>query len=130
MYVDCGKDRHHSSLKDACKGEPYLEVVHIGRFFEAAVDPTVLNQDNIDATRLQIGQDKELYVTIALSELTPETGWFIFLEGSHQRPMDTHLWTKRIIRLVPGDAVIWRGNLVSTQTGGGGLFLTLVFRQE
>lgn len=73
----------------------------------------------------------QVYVTIALTDLNPKTGWFIFLEGSHRRASTTFSvaeWNQVGLDIKAGDAVVWRGDLSYLHSSGGGAsFMTMVF---
>ena len=80
---------------------------------------------NITHSLLHVGNKNELNVTIALSSLSPENGFFRILRGSHRTkhpartPVDD--WNQTPIVLEEGDAVIWRGDLhyLLSSKGGG-----------
>ncbi|KAL8911714.1 MAG: hypothetical protein Q9171_003167 [Xanthocarpia ochracea] len=73
-----------------------------------------------------------VYVTIAITDLKPVNGAYIFLEGSHrlQDPKAKTRCDVAPMRLLAGRAEAWCGNLSYTYlTGGGGSFITLVFEK-
>lgn len=73
---------------------------------------------------------KRIFVTIALTTLNDETGWYTLLEGSHLQPHGTHQseWKRTSLNLSAGDVIIWHGNLAYLQShGGGGKFETLIY---
>ncbi len=49
------------------------ESIHIGIF----------HSTDVNSLELQTARENEAYVTIALTDLSPDDGWFIFCEGSH-----------------------------------------------
>lgn len=66
-------------------------------------------------------------MTIAVTELGERNGWFTFYEGSQLRKPP--LGKPVSLNLGAGDAVAWSGKLVYSHTsGGGGKFITLVYR--
>ncbi|KAL8996027.1 MAG: hypothetical protein Q9169_004374 [Polycauliona sp. 2 TL-2023] len=76
------------------------------------------------------GQPGQVYVTVAITSLHPESGWNIFYEGSHLK----FEWMEQLTGvpvptvLKPGQAIVWHGDLAYTyRPAGGGCFLTLVF---
>lgn len=96
--------------------------VFAGKFRETRANPSLPKRT---AAR------DEIYVTIALTDLSPDNGWYIFYEGSRaDHPIPDENRTVQM-RLEAGDAVIWRGDLVYTHpTGGGGMFQTLVYKSS
>lgn len=94
---------------------PFPQTVNLGLFRETDADPTKL-----------MTAGPKIYITIAITQLSPTTGWFTFYEGSHQQR--SRLGKKVALTLEPGDAVAWRGDLVYFHSpGGGGTFLVLSF---
>jgi ectoine hydroxylase-related dioxygenase (phytanoyl-CoA dioxygenase family) len=93
--------------------------VNIGQFHET----------DADQTKPKTGRKGDIYVTIALTELNPENGWFILLQGSHTQPPSSVVSLPRIsLNLNPGDVVIWLGDLAYLHApGGGGIFEPLVY---
>ena len=83
-------------------------------------DPAHLRQE-----LLHTGHGNIVYVHIALTRLSPETGFYDILKGSH-RPNHPSLtpvnqWRRTPISLHPGDVFIWRGDLsYFTSPNGGG----------
>jgi hypothetical protein len=75
------------------------------------------------------GASNEIYVTVALTALSPDNGWYVFFEGSRANcPIPDEKKTKEMM-LDTGDAVIWRGDLVYLHPpGGGGMFQTIVYK--
>lgn len=91
------------------------QTVNLGMFHETEADPAKL-----------MTAGPRVYVTIAITNLSPSNGWFTFYEGSHQDR--SRLGNKVALELQPGDAVAWRGDLVYFHSpGGGGVFLVLSF---
>ncbi|KAL8922648.1 MAG: hypothetical protein Q9172_003488 [Xanthocarpia lactea] len=73
-----------------------------------------------------------VYVTIAITDLKPVNGAYIFLEGSHllQDPKEKAICDVAPMILLAGRAEAWCGDLSYTYlTGGGGSFITLVFEK-
>ncbi|KAF3004515.1 hypothetical protein E8E15_000694 [Penicillium rubens] len=92
-----------------------LQTVNLGMFHETDADPTKL-----------MTAGPRVYITIAITTLSPSNGWFTFYEGSHRQR--SRLGKKAALNLEPGDAVAWRGDLVYFHSpGGGGIFLVLSF---
>lgn len=91
------------------------QTLNLGKFHESDADPTKL-----------MTAGPRVYVTIAITTLSPSNGWFTFYEGSHLER--SKLGDKVALELEPGDAVAWRGDLVYFHSrGGGGVFLVLSF---
>ncbi|KAJ5277646.1 hypothetical protein N7524_003799 [Penicillium chrysogenum] len=91
------------------------QTLNLGMFHETDADPTKL-----------MTAGPRIYVTIAITRLSPSNGWFTFYEGSHQHR--SRLGRKVALDLEAGDAVAWRGDLVYFHSpGGGGIFLVLSF---
>lgn len=73
---------------------------------------------------LHIGSKDQLYVQIALTDLSPENGFYTVLRGSHQTkhpgltPVEDWMYTP--ITLQEGDAFIWRGDLSYLLSSNGG----------
>ena len=81
----------------------------------------------------KIRPDKHIIVTIALTRLNAESGWYTLCKGSHQLSRDTPVWELRkrdtSPDLAPGDAIIWRSELATIETqGGGGKFEVVIFK--
>ncbi len=95
--------------------------INIGTFHSTSPDPS----------KPKTGGRGQVYVTIALTDLNSESGWFVLLEGSHQqKPESTPAseWKEASLNLSAGDAVVWRGDLAYLHSpGGGGKFETLVY---
>lgn len=92
----------------------------------SSINLGIFHQTQADPSRLKTANDKEVYITIAVTDLGPENGWFTFYEGSHQRkpPFGNPV----CLDLKAGDAVAWSGRIVYSHTsGGGGIFITLVY---
>lgn len=86
----------------------------------------IYNKSNADPTKQKTFNNSCIYVAIALTDLSPDNGWFILLEGSHELTGATD-WKQVSLSLKPGDAVAWRGTLrYLHSSGGGGMFETLV----
>ena len=71
-----------------------------------------------------------IFVTIALTPLNVNTGWYTLLEGSHLQlpPVPESDLRKVNKELAPGDVIIWRGDLaVLESAGGGGKFINLTY---
>lgn len=68
---------------------------------------------------------------MALTDLSPKNGLFIFLAKSHKHISESASaagWEESSLDLKAGDAVVWRGDLAYLHSsGGGGKFETLVF---
>ena len=73
---------------------------------------------------LHIGSKDKIYVHVALTELSPENGFYTILRGSHQTrhpsltPVDD--WILSPITLLAGDALVWRGDLSYLLSSNGG----------
>ncbi|CZT07728.1 uncharacterized protein RCO7_11218 [Rhynchosporium graminicola] len=91
----------------------------------------IFHETNPDPTKMKTGLKGEVYVTVALTDLSPANGLFIFLAKSHKHTSESASavgWEESRIDLKAGDAVLWRGDLVYLHSsGGGGKFETLVF---
>jgi ectoine hydroxylase-related dioxygenase (phytanoyl-CoA dioxygenase family) len=63
-----------------------------------------------------------LFIIIALTKLEGANGWFTILEGSHRQLRSTpeSEWKKKDLVLFPGDAIIWRSDLATLESAGGG----------
>jgi ectoine hydroxylase-related dioxygenase (phytanoyl-CoA dioxygenase family) len=75
---------------------------------------------------------KAIYVTIALTELNAETGWYDLCEGTHLMPRNTNAdivkERAKSLKLAVGDAILWHSGLATIQTpGGGGKFETFMY---
>ena len=73
-----------------------------------------------------------VYVTIAITDLKPMNGAYIFFEGSHQLqdPKAKSRCDVAPMKLMAGRAQAWCGDLSYTYLmGGGGSFITLVFEK-
>jgi hypothetical protein len=91
----------------------------------------IFNKSNADPNKPKTLQnDTCIYVIIALTDLNPDNGWFILLEGSYERTgaaSSAASWKQISLSLKPGDAVAWRGSLAYLHSsGGGGMFETLM----
>ena len=71
------------------------------------------------------GNKNKIYVCIALTYLSPETGFYNILRGSHlgKHPVPTSVRDriKPAVVLREGDAIVWRGDLrylLSSNHGG------------
>ncbi|KAI4271084.1 MAG: hypothetical protein LQ337_006260 [Flavoplaca oasis] len=74
---------------------------------------------------------ESVYITIAITPLSPANGWYIFLKGSHLHgcPSARARCGPVPTDLEPGQAIAWHGNLAFKCTAGGdGSFINLVFR--
>ncbi|EQL29685.1 hypothetical protein BDFG_07738 [Blastomyces dermatitidis ATCC 26199] len=101
---------------------PHLDHIFVGIFRETEPNPEQLKTAN----------ENEIYVTIALTNLNSKSGWYTFYEGSRTSQAMTSLasWSTVSLDLKPGDAVIWRGDLLYLHSaGGGGVFQTLVYKK-
>ncbi|KAH8674389.1 hypothetical protein BGZ60DRAFT_429400 [Tricladium varicosporioides] len=113
----------HSDLAQLLetKSVPPPKSINIGIFHETTPDPT----------KMKTGLKGEVYVIIALTDLSPANGLFIFLAKSHKRTSESASvvdWEESRLDLKAGDAVVWRGDLAYLHPpGGGGKFETLVF---
>lgn len=100
--------------------------IHVGIFHSLqAPDPQPLCSGKEDSPT-----KKRIFVTIALTGLNAETGWYTLLEGSHLQPHRTPSseWKRASLDLCAGDVIIWHGKLAYLQShGGGGKFETLVY---
>jgi ectoine hydroxylase-related dioxygenase (phytanoyl-CoA dioxygenase family) len=91
-----------------------------------SINVGIFHKIDTDPTRPKTGLKGEVYVTIALSDLSPTNGLFIFLAKSHKR--ERVEWEENRLDLKAGDVVVWRGDLAYLHSaGGGGKFQTLVF---
>jgi hypothetical protein len=102
----------------------------VGKFLVTEFDPK----------KFRSAQKGDIYITIALTHLSPSNGWFVLYEGSRnqeQKPnKPTTIETEEQPPLKPvelqlsaGDAVAWRGDLIYIfPPGGGGMFETLTYR--
>ncbi|KAJ5974756.1 hypothetical protein N7481_008463 [Penicillium waksmanii] len=88
----------------------------------SSVNLGVFHQSQADPSRLKTANDKEVYVTIAVTDLGEKNGWFTFYEGSHKRkpPFGNPV----CLNLEAGDAVAWSGSIVYSHTSGGGVSST------
>lgn len=78
-------------------------------------------------TKTRQGKLDTVYLTIALTPLSRETGWFSFFRGSHHTA-DQSKWTEVELKLEPSDAVLWRDKLARIEwSGGSGTFLTATY---
>ena len=79
----------------------------------------------------QQGHKHEVCVHIALTDLSPENGFYEFLRGSHQAQWwarnTVRDWNRTRILLEEGDAMIWRGDMsfFPSSRGGGERSLSL-----
>lgn len=86
----------------------------------------VFRETKPEPTKLKTARKGDVYVTIALTDLSPDNGWYTFYEGSHTRT--TPLSELAAISMKAGDAMVWRDDLVYFQSAkGGGMFVTLVY---
>ena len=73
---------------------------------------------------LHTGSKDEIYVHIALTDLSPDNGFYTLLRGSHQtkHPGLTPVndWIRTPIALQEGDALVWRGDLSYLLSSNGG----------
>lgn len=95
------------------------------------IEVGVFNKSIADPDKAKSLQYKPcIIVTIALTDLNPDNGWFILLKGSHERSQASSTkmpWEHVGLRLKPGDAVAWYSSLAYVHSsGGGGMFETLV----
>ncbi|EAS29654.3 uncharacterized protein CIMG_08400 [Coccidioides immitis RS] len=89
----------------------------------------MFRETNADPNKLKTAEEGEVYITIALTDLSPKNGWYTFYPGSRKTQPLTSM-EPVALDLKAGDAVIWRGDLVYFHTpGGGGMFLTLVYNK-
>jgi hypothetical protein len=66
-----------------------------------------------------------VFITVALSLLDYNTGWWTIEKGSHQQSAVSE-WVNE--RLEPCDIIVWRGDLVILETpGGGGKFINATY---
>lgn len=79
---------------------------------------------NFGKSLLHIGSKDQIYVHVALTDLSPENGFYTVLRGSHQAkhpgmtPVDD--WIPTPITLREGDAFVWRGDLSYLLSSNGG----------
>ncbi|GBF61957.1 hypothetical protein TMEN_4478 [Trichophyton mentagrophytes] len=89
----------------------------------------IFRETEADPSKLKTAEDREIYVTIALTNLNSSNGWYTFYAGSRKNEPMISL-NPVALDLRAGDAVIWRGDLVYFHSpGGGGTFETLVYRK-
>jgi len=96
-----------------------LKSINVGKFNNTEDDPIPVT-----------GKKGQVYITIALTPLGSNNGWFEFLEGSHKRNSTDPItkWKRAALTLEAGDAVVWRGDLVYLHSSGGGAsFMTMIF---
>lgn len=118
-------DADKSALTELLKPKPVPskpDHIFVGTFRETEADPNML----------KTAEDSEVYVTIALTDLSPNNGWYTFYASSRKNQPMTSLTTLKTVTLdlKAGDAVIWRGDLIYFHSpGGGGVFETLVYKK-
>ncbi|KAE8371115.1 hypothetical protein BDV26DRAFT_303177 [Aspergillus bertholletiae] len=110
-------------LSRLCHPKPVpLQPDHIfaGIFRETVADPK----------KLKTAEKGEIYVTIALTPLSPANGWYTFYRGARaNQSAPTSETPKDALNLDIGDAVVWRGDLIYIHSsGGGGMFQTIVYQ--
>jgi len=127
-----GEDIKNAFLENKNNKTRLSELVHPGKV-PLTVQSTgvgIFNKSNADPNKPKtLHNDVSVYVTIALTDLSPSNGWFILLEGSHERTgaASSANWKQISLSLKAGDAVAWRGSLAYLHSsGGGGMFETLV----
>jgi hypothetical protein len=89
----------------------------------------VFHEPKVISTETRHGRRETVYVTIAVSDLSAENGWFTFLKGSHiiSPPFDNCAQVN--LRMDAGDAVVWSGDLrYKHSSGSGGKFVTLAYQ--
>ncbi|KAL9123960.1 MAG: hypothetical protein Q9217_006664 [Psora testacea] len=92
----------------------------------------IFHESNPDPTKAMTAGEGKVYVTVALTDLNPKTGWFVLLKGSHRRESKKTIsiaqWEQVSLDVKAGDAIVWRGDLgYLHSSGGGGSFMTIVF---
>ncbi|KAM5434083.1 hypothetical protein McanCB21832_004128 [Microsporum canis] len=89
----------------------------------------IFRETDADPSKLKTAEEGEVYVTIALTNLNSNNGWYTFYAGSRKNePMTCSHPVALDLRA--GDAVIWRGDLIYFHSpGGGGAFETLVYNK-
>lgn len=106
------------------KSVPPPKSINIGIFYETT----------LDLTKIKTGLKGEVYVTVALTDLSPINGLFIFLAKSHKRTPENASavsWEESRLDLKAGDVVVWRGDLAYLHSSRGGRkFKTLVFGDD
>ncbi|KAM5485863.1 hypothetical protein McanCB56680_001551 [Microsporum canis] len=119
---ECHKDADKVALIELLKPKPIPlkpNYIFAGIFRETDADPS----------KLKTAEEGEVYVTIALTNLNSNNGWYTFYAGSRKNePMTCSHPVALDLRA--GDAVIWRGDLIYFHSpGGGGAFETLVYNK-
>jgi ectoine hydroxylase-related dioxygenase (phytanoyl-CoA dioxygenase family) len=79
------------------------------------------------------GSKEAVYLTVALTALSPSNGWWIILKGSHRRTADdiSPAWERVRMIFEAGDALIWDGNTVALPSEHGqGKFVTFIYRRQ
>jgi hypothetical protein len=83
--------------------------------------------------RTSSGNSEDVFAIIALTNLSPQTGWWILLEGSHNRVSKTALdptWRRVEQQLAPGDAIVMLAHIACLPSlGQDGIFETLVYKK-
>jgi ectoine hydroxylase-related dioxygenase (phytanoyl-CoA dioxygenase family) len=119
---------HANTLFFAKNGDKTEVRQLLGRSDEKLWATTVgaFHKTNVTPTRRK-GRAKAVYITIALTDLNPENGWFTFLEGSHRT--DPSVCAKVEFRIKAGDAIVWSGDVrfMTNPLGGGGYHLTFAY---
>ncbi|KAM0805956.1 hypothetical protein BDR22DRAFT_829780 [Usnea florida] len=92
-----------------------------------ATDPA-----NVNTSIPNVGGKNHLLVHIAVTELSPENGFYTILRGSHQSKHPTVAqvseWNPTSFTLAEGDALVWRGDVSYLRSSkGGGIWLNLNF---
>jgi hypothetical protein len=88
----------------------------------------VFHQPKAKPTEIKRGLEGTVYVTIAVTKLNAEDGWFTFLKGSHRGTPFTD-WVRVDLQMNAGDAVVWSGDLrYINSSEGGGKFVTLTYQ--
>ena len=81
----------------------------------------------------KVASKNMVFVTIALTPLNANTGWYTLLEGSHLQlpPVPESDWRRVNKELVSGDVIVWCGDLaVLESAGGGGKFINVAYEVQ
>jgi hypothetical protein len=91
----------------------------------------IFRETRADPRKFKTAEKGEVYVTIALTDLSPDNGWYVFFEGSRANHPVVDGYKTGVLSLKAGDAVVWRGDLVYFHSpGGGGMFETLAYKVD
>ncbi|CAD6585727.1 MAG: hypothetical protein ASARMPRED_002292 [Alectoria sarmentosa] len=125
-FVSIWRPALHPFYDPMGKTIPKMPKANIVGSFENS-DPTSFRK-----SILHTGSKDEIYVHIALTNLSPDNGFYTLLRGSHQtkHPGLTPVndWIRTPIDLQEGDALVWRGDLsYLLSSNGGGKWQCLTF---